>query len=99
MPSAKNWKRNAVSKRTYSKWKGYSLGPPDTPRQSHVVISRLLRRLLQEAWNRGYFVPELTQDGIEFERRVRAALDVSRAIESDEPNESLPRDPREVPGP
>lgn len=61
-----------------------SLGPPEEPTQKHVVLARLLRRLLLEAWNKSYLSKSNTQDDSEFEVRVRAALDVSKCLHVEE---------------
>jgi molybdate-binding protein len=61
-----------------------SLGPPVEPTQKHVVLARLLRRLLLEAWNRGYLSDVITDDDSGYEIRVKAALDISREIAADD---------------
>lgn len=63
-----------------------SLGPPMEPTQKHVVLSRLLRRLLQEAWDKGYLKTSNTQDDTEYEMRTKAALDVSVFLAHVEPD-------------
>lgn len=65
-----------------------SLGPYMEATQKHVVLSRLLRRLLQEAWDKGYLKPSNTQDDSEYEMRTKAALDVSVFLVHVEPDET-----------
>lgn len=57
-----------------------SLGPPVEPTQKHVVLARLLRRLLMEAWDRAFLSVDNTHDDTEYEMRVKAALDVSGCL-------------------
>lgn len=67
-----------------------TLGDPQTPTQKHVVLSRLLRRLLQEAYDKGFLTVDVTNDDTAYEMRVRAALDVSKCLaeKQDEANNS-----------
>lgn len=67
-----------------------SVSEPENLPDKHVVLSRLLRRLLAEAYHRGYLSAEITNDDTAYEMRVRAALDVSKCLaeKQDEANNS-----------
>lgn len=53
-----------------------SLGDPEIPTEKHVVLARLLRRLLLEAFERGY----LDHDEAGYDMRIKAALSVSECL-------------------